>query len=294
MSYLVTSFKGKFFHLLNLEDQTTVKAELSGKCKRKWGQALVGDHVEVTLTEDIAVIEEIAERRNEITRPRIANIDQLIFVFATILPEFSFLLLDKLILLANYYHIPFSLVITKIDKVDAPFLQQLQDDLAEYQKTLSFPIYYLNNKQFPLALKKTFHDLFAQKISIVTGQSGVGKSTLLNNLDPELLIKTNIVSHALQHGKHTTTSTQLYPFSEGWVADSPGFSNFEVDFLTPEDILGCYPDFFLETPCRFNGCTHRKEPQCAVKDQVEAGLISRKRYENYLKILSDALNNVSY
>lgn len=265
------------------------QAHIRAKVKQN-EELLVGDQVAVKiLNKKEAVIEKILPRKNELYRPKIANIDQVVVVNALAMPTFNTLILNKLLTLLNYYQISVILVFTKIDliKEDDSILVKVN-----YYQELKYPCYFISNVN--KAGIKTLMPFFKNKFSLLTGLSGVGKSSLLNSLKPELQLATNEISLALKHGKHTTTRTKLYFLLDGIIADSPGFMVLRLQGLTKYDIAANFPvikDFFNK--CKFSNCLHQNEPGCVVIEKVnqaEDSNIVKFFYQDYCKILLELLS----
>ncbi len=240
-----------------------------------------GDRVEVTGD----CIVEILPRKNLLIRPPLANLDQLILVLSTCDPAPNLLLLDKFLAVCVHKQIQPMLVFTKLDLADAAVY-------AETYRATGFPIFFVDYNQ-PEKLEQIY-DALAEKISAFTGNSGVGKSTLLNALDARLQIETAAISKKLGRGRHTTRTTELYTLENGGkVADTPGFSTFETESyakLSAEELAECFPDFTaVEDGCRYDDCRHRKEPDCGIRQAVADGRIAQSRYESYLAMLEEIL-----
>lgn len=246
----------------------------------------VGDICHVNIEDDVNIIYELEPRINELNRPDLANISQIILIFSVIEPTFSFNLLDKFLVNIYKNEIKPVLIITKIDLVEENVLNLLKEDLNYYQK-LGIDIYYVNNLES--LNKDLFHGLFDNKISVLAGQTGVGKSSFLNVLHPNLNLKTAPISTALGRGKHTTRHSELFQVFDGWIADTPGFSSLEFDFYDFKELKLYYPDFqIIKDECRFkSSCNHLLEPGCKVKLAYENKLILKSRYENYLLFIDE-------
>lgn len=281
---VICQARGKFRYI-KVDEESAFHRSISKRTKvePKWTQVSpkVGDRVRYNDEEEQALITEIMPRDNDLNRPDVANIDQALLVFSAVRPDFSFHLLDQFLVIMSQEHITPVIVISKIDLIEEEPLQKLKEQLTYYE-TIGIPVYYVNskNKDGFEALKKVFKDHF----TLLAGQTGVGKSTLLNALMPHLDIKTQEISEALGRGKHTTRHTELYDYLDGYVVDTPGFSKLEFMIHYPEDLKLHYPDFLkYQQDCRFsNKCNHVHEPGCAVKEAVESGLILQERYENYV------------
>lgn len=239
----------------------------------------VGDQVLV----EQDVITEILPRKNQIIRPPLANLDQLIFVVSACHPSPNLLLLDKFIAIAIHKQIQPILVITKLDLAESAMLEKI------YQGA-GVPVYRADYEN--QASLTAIRSLFQGKISALTGNSGVGKSTLINAIEPTLQLATGEISRKLGRGRHTTRETVLYPIAGGYLADTPGFSTFETssyDRMTPEVLPDCFPELDpYRGKCRFSDCSHRQEPGCAVREALDKGIIAPSRYESYCTMYEEA------
>lgn len=248
---------------------------------RNQGQSpMVGDRVQVKN----GVIDQLLPRKNNLIRPPLANLDQLLFVVSMYKPAPNLLLLDKFIAIAEYKQITPILVVTKADLEDPAPLVEI------YQKA-GIPVYVVE-----YAIPRTVDAVAAclsGKVSAFTGNSGAGKSTLLNAIDASLQLETGSISEKLGRGRHTTRHAQLYPVQGGgYVADTPGFSTFETnqyDIIRKEELAGCFREFVPYLgQCRFQDCSHTAERNCALRQAVEDGEIPRSRYESYCRMFEEA------
>lgn len=246
----------------------------------------VGDKVVLNIENDQAIIDEILPRENDLVRPDVANVDQVLLVFSAIRPDFSFHLLDKFLVILNEQNLNITLLVSKIDLIAEADLEKLKVDLEYYKNKLNMDIYYVNSKQ--RVGFDVLQDIFKNKITVLAGQTGVGKSTLLNALIPSLALKTQEISDALGRGKHTTRHSELYDFNQGYICDTPGFSKIEINLYEKEVLKEYYPDFMdLSSDCKFSSCNHINEPGCAVKSALDHGLIPNERYENYVSFFNE-------
>ena len=247
-----------------------------GKFRNMKITPLVGD--EVIFDEVDNYILDVLPRKNELSRPSIANIDKAIIITSLKKPDFSSNLLDKLLVIIEYNNIHPIIIFTKKDLLTE----------NEYKSMLPYINYYKSLYEVYMndeidKIKKIFKD----NISVFTGQTGAGKSTLLNKLDKNLNLKTNEISNALNRGKHTTRHTELLKIEGGLVADTPGFSALEFIGMTKEDIRDNFIEFNkYRDECNFNDCMHVSEKKCKIKEKVLDGTILKSRYENYLKFIS--------
>jgi ribosome biogenesis GTPase len=233
----------------------------------------VGD--EVDFDEKTRAILKIHTRRNELERPIIANLNKVFLTFSVKEPDLNLNLLDRLISIIEYNDIEIIIVFTKLD---------LLTNLDEF---LKIEAYYrdLGYKTYTSGFGLPYEAIKAEvngNICCFAGQSGVGKSTLLNFFDHTLNLKTADISQALGRGRHTTRHTELLPVGTGWVADTPGFGNVDFPFDDLLSLSHCFREFFENaTSCRYSRCLHLDEPGCVVKELVQTGKILPSRYENY-------------
>jgi ribosome biogenesis GTPase len=247
---------------------------------------LVGDHVVFQATsENEGYILEIRERKNSLVRPPIANVEQAVLVFSAVEPDFSPKLLDRFLVLVESEQIAPIVVVNKMDLVDDKTKPMIEQYVRDYQR-IGYDVIETST-----VTKEGIERLLSYlegRISVVAGQSGVGKSSLLNALRPDLQLKTNDISTHLGRGKHTTRHVELLEIGGGLVADTPGFSALEFDDIEIEELPLYFPEFRERSDgCKFRGCLHVTEPKCAVREAVEAGQIPSYRYENYLSFIEE-------
>ena len=243
---------------------------------------VVGDQVE--FDEENLVIETVYPRDSFLKRPPIANISQMILVFSLKEPEFSYLLAFKYLTYANMNNIKAKLVLTKIDKdIDQDLIKQIKEVFS----SVEVETYFVSNKT-----KEGLEEvkgLFTNEVSCVMGQTGVGKSSLINAIDPNYEREIGEYSFVLGRGKHRTKEVVLLPYQGGYIADTPGFSSLDLN-LFKEDLAAFFPAFnHLYNKCYYTDCLHISESKCAVKDAINEGKISSKAYECYQKLLDDAI-----
>lgn len=251
-----------------------------GIFRKKDQKPVVGDHVTIEQSESSYTITEILPRKNFFLRPPIANIDLILLVVSVCEPSVNYLILDKLIAVAEYKQIDVAIVVTKTDLSSSNEIAKIYD-LAGIQNI------FINNLHSDL---ERIYNLINGKISAFCGNSGVGKSTLLNRLFPDLNLKTNSISNKLGRGKHTTRVVELFPVNGGFVADTPGFSTVDIlkyDNIFKEELSSCFREFSEYSNCKFRSCSHTFEGDCGVRDAVSRGLISKKRYQNYCAIYNE-------
>lgn len=273
-----------FYYVLQNED--IIQCRGRGIFRKNKITPLVGDEVIFQAENDLeGYILEIKERKNELVRPPIANVDQAILVFSAVEPDFSTVLLDRFLVLVEYNHIEPFICITKLDLTTSKQHQEIEKYALNY-RSAGYRV-VLTSSEKDVGIEK-LHPHLEKKISVFAGQSGVGKSSLLNALRPELKLKTNDISAHLGRGKHTTRHVELINIGHGLVADTPGFSSLEFTNIEAEDLTFCFPELQKASEnCKFRGCLHLKEPKCGVKAAVEAGEIPNYRYEHYIDFLQE-------
>lgn len=267
-----------FYDVLTQTGQT-VRCKARGRFRKEHITPLVGDFVRVSDQENgYALLSEILLRKNELVRPPVANIDLLVIVLSASLPKPDFLLADKLLIRASLLKIEPLLVLNKRDDADEAVTKQFLDDYAAHFHTLL--VSAVTREGVP-----ALEEALLGRVSCFAGQSAVGKSSLLNALNPELSLAVGALSEKTEHGRHTTRKVELCPYRGGALLDTPGFSLYEPDEVTQEAIDKAYPEFgdaYLR--CRFTQCAHIDEPDCAVKALMETGGLSEARYKRYVWI----------
>lgn len=250
---------------------------------------LVGDFVDYTVEgNNDGTITVIHERKNNLVRPPIANIDQAILVFSIKEPDFNTILLDRFLVVLESFHIEPIICLTKSDLMDEKLEIQIREYMKDYEK-IGYQL-FMTYKDDP-AFDEKITPLLEGKTTVLAGQSGVGKSTLLNTILPSLDLKTGVISNALGRGKHTTRHVELIEVCGGLLADTPGFSSFEFDLMEKEELYRCFPEFVVkQNDCKFRECMHVKEPKCAVKEAVDSGEIKAYRYKHYLQFLEEIMD----
>ena len=267
------------FYYVKTDSGQLLECRAKGIFRKEGRSPLVGDRVVV----ENGVVSEIAPRKNEILRPPVANVDLAVMVVSATQPEPNLLVLDKLIAVCEWKKIKPVLVFTKSDLADCRELQELYRK-AGFSVFTSVPG-QTDYESLLLCMK--------DKLSVFIGNSGVGKSTLMNSLMPELNLATAHISDKLGRGRHTTRHVELYELPiGGLVADTPGFSSVELDKygnIRPEELPECFREFSEYTEnCQFPDCSHRVEKGCAVLEAVRNGQISKSRHESYCQMAEDA------
>ena len=247
---------------------------------------LVGDFVIFDKTNHKeGYITEIKPRENELVRPPVANVNQAVVVASAKMPDFNPLLLDRFLVLNEAKGIKPIIFITKMDIPTLEERKVIEDYQQDYEK-VGYPVELIVSDEGSDIMHVEHY--FEDKVSVIMGQSGVGKSSVINALNPLLLIETDEISLRLGRGKHTTRYVELVKVADGLVADTPGFSSIDVDQMEVEALASYFPEMKAQQEsCRFRGCLHHKEPNCAVKKAVDNGGITTYRYENYIRFLEE-------
>ncbi len=263
-------------------DDIVYECRASTKLKRNRQKIITGDYVLFNLDEKYIL--EIKPRANELIRPKIANVFNDMLIFSATEPNMNFGLLDRMILIMEKNKLETTIVITKMDLLNDEEKLQIHKQMQYYQET-GYKVYFSEIEGDVSEIKEAI----SQDKYVFTGQTGVGKSTLINKLLPDLNLETQAISKALGRGKHTTREVTFYHLNNSYIIDTPGFSALEIN-LTKEDVRDHYADFVNLAPdCKFSTCYHLKEPGCAVKAKVDVDNNDqlRSRYENYVKLMEE-------
>ena len=261
-------------------ESKTYRTRARGNFRKKGQTPLVGDYVEFKAdNENEGYVLKILERKNQLVRPPVANVDCAIVVTACVEPDFSSNLLDRQLVMLSENEIVPILYFSKADLMDETTKERMLpvfDYYSKYYRTVVSEKDMADEELVSALLEE------AGNVLVVMGQTGAGKSTLLNRLDPKLKLETGEISKALSRGRHTTRKVSLMDVKGHLIADTPGFSSFELREIEKERLSSLFEDFNEYSPqCRFRGCLHLNEPDCAVKAAVLEGKILESRYENY-------------
>lgn len=258
-------------------DGQVYQTRARGNFRKKGQTPYVGDFVDFSAEDNSeGYILNIHERKNSLVRPPIVNIDQAVVIMSAREPDFNANLLDRFLVLLEQKTIEPIIYISKLDLVDD--LAQLDRFKAIYEN-IGYAFLYGLEELLPY---------LENKVTVFMGQTGVGKSTLLNKIAPDLALETGNISDSLGRGRHTTRAVSFYNVNGGKIADTPGFSSLDYEVKEAELLNDCFPELAdVSQGCKFRTCTHTHEPNCAVKLALETGLVSQSRYDNYLQFLSE-------
>lgn len=247
-----------------------------GKFRKEKITPLVGDVCTIDVENNYIL--EIKPRKNELTRPQIANVDAALIVTSLKKPNLSLNLLDKMISIISINHIEPILLFTKLDLLNKEEKKEFKK-LKKYYQSIGYKV--LTNQEY-----RKLNKILKNKIVVVTGQTGAGKSTLLNKLDKNLNLKTDEISESLGRGKHTTRHVELFKLKHFYIADTPGFSSLEIGTISKDAIRSSFIEF-QNYSCPFKDCMHTKEKECRVKEAVEKKEILPSRYQSYLEFIKN-------
>lgn len=275
------------FYYVYAEDGITYECRAKGIFRKENQKPLVGDDVEIVITHEgdkEGNLIRIFPRKNELIRPAVANVDQALVIFAVKEPEPNFMLLDRFLIMMEQQNVPVAICFNKMDLSS----EEEQNYLSSIYEKCGYQVLFVS------ALEGTgedeIHFLLKGKTTVVAGPSGVGKSSITNLMHGEEEMETGEISRKLKRGRHTTRHSQIIPVGEAtYLMDTPGFSSLYLLDMEESDLKEYFPEFReYEDQCRFLGCSHTHEPDCSVKNALEAGEISKLRYENY-KMIYDEL-----
>lgn len=270
---------------VQLEDGPVVRCKARGIFRKQKTTPVIGDRVTISQEN---FLEGIEPRKNALIRPAAANIDQVLIVLAVHNPEPHFMLLDRFLLEAARQKIPAVIIFNKMDLWESSRQQEMTEARQAYEAA-GYPVYPVSTYEADEDVMNRLRARLRDKITVLAGPSGVGKSSLINALTGACQ-ETGELSEKIARGKNTTRHARLLPLREGqgWIADTPGFSSFYMQDWECEHLAEFYPEFepYLGS-CRFPDCRHRTEPECAVRQAAETGGVSRLRYENYRKLYEE-------
>ncbi|NMM65639.1 ribosome small subunit-dependent GTPase A [Clostridium sp. P21] len=265
-------------------DKDIVECKARGKFRHNELTPMVGDKVEIAIKNGKGVINKICPRINKLIRPSVANVTQALVVFALKSPEINEELLNKFLLNCEYNNLKVIVCFNKLDLA----LQEKTNEIVEMIKSAGYETMFLKAKEgYGIDL---IREKLQDNVTVLCGPSGVGKSTILNAIMGKEVMATGEISERLRRGKHTTRHSELIDIGDGFLVDTPGFSSLEIELISKEELQQCFPEFDSYIGgCKFSGCSHYKEPGCAVKKAVEQKEINEKRYKFYIKALEEII-----
>ena len=281
------------FYYVYVAGSGLYECKAKGVFRKKKIKPLVGDDVQIDIIseeEKTGNVEEICPRKNALVRPAVANVDQAMVIFAATSPKPNLNLLDRFLYMMEQQGVPAVICFNKCDLASEEELRVLRES---YQAS-GYPLLFISAAQEEGTA--SVREQLSGKTTTVAGPSGVGKSTLINLLSPDIQMETGAISEKIQRGKHTTRHSELITLDDStYIFDTPGFSSLSTDFFDLEQISEYLPEFADYAPyCRFTGCSHINEPDCKVKEALEEGKISRSRYENYVQIYNELKDKRKY
>ena len=299
MKGLVIKNTGSWYTVLT-DDGQLIDCKIKGNFRlkgiRSTNPVAVGDRVQIVPNnEGTAFITEIEDRRNYIIRKSInlskqshiiaANVDQAILVVTVANPQTSTTFIDRFLASAEAYRVPVILVFNKTDLLDED-MRRYQEAMVNLYQTIGYECHQISANTGDGV--EALHSLLKDKITLLSGNSGVGKSTLINRLVPDANLRTSEISDAHNTGQHTTTFSEMIRLDEGWLIDTPGIKGFGTFDMEPEELTSYFKEIFhFSQDCRFSNCTHTHEPGCAVLKALEDHYIAESRYQSYLSMLED-------
>lgn len=281
------------FYYVHVPERGVYECKAKGVFRNKNIKLLVGDNVTIDVVDEkgfIGNINSVLERNNQLIRPAVANIDQALIIFAAAFPAPNFNLLSRFLLMMDYQNIETIICFNKSDQLSQEEMNRFRQDFINSGSKVM--ITSASTGEGITELRQALEG----KTTALAGPSGVGKSSILNALWPEAHSETGSISDKIKRGKHTTRHSEIFNISGNtYVCDTPGFTSLDVETMEKEDLRFYINEFRpYEGKCRFNGCVHVNEPDCAVKQAVSEGLISQIRYDNYIEMYNELKDKRKY
>lgn len=275
------------FYYVHVPGNGVYECRARGLLRKENIKPLIGDNAEIALISEedkTGHVEKILPRSNHLDRPTVANLDQAVIVFAVTQPEPNYNLLDRFLVMVEQNNIKAIICFNKIDILEK---EKVAAIIEKYEKT-GYNVVTTSSLEGGQGIQGLKNSLYG-KTTVFAGPSGVGKSSILNLIQDEMVLETGEVSKKIGRGRHTTRHAELICFHEdSYVVDTPGFSSLDVTSLEPSELKYYFIEFEKYEPyCRFNGCNHLNEPNCGIKSAVEDGDISKSRYNSYLQLMEE-------
>lgn len=281
------------FYYVHVGEPGIYECKAKGVFRNRKVKPLVGDNVEIVVLDEekrLGNVEKILSRKNELIRPAVSNIDMALVIFAAAKPDPNFNLLDRFLCMMEYQKVPVTICFNKCDLVSG----EEKEKLWQIYAPAGYDILFTSVKTGENI--DNLKALLADKTTTVAGPSGVGKSSLINELQTGVRMQTGAISDKIGRGKHTTRHSEIISIGQDtYIMDTPGFSSMDLPGFEKEDLWTCYPEFVpYEPECRFIGCSHIGEPDCGVKNALAEGKINQVRYDNYVMLYEEMKNIRKY
>ena len=281
------------FYYVHVPEKGIYECKAKGVFRKENQKPLVGDNVEIQILDEekmLGNIDRLLPRKSELIRPAVANIDQALVIFSIVRPQPNFNLLDRFLIMMQQQHIPCVICFNKADLDE----ENAGMDYETVYRNCGYEVLRVSAKEREGVDK--LYGILEGKTTTVAGPSGVGKSSLINCLQSDIIMETGDISRKIERGRHTTRHSEIIPLEHNtYILDTPGFSSLGLFDMEKEQLAGFYPEFAAyEKYCRYGGCAHISEPVCGVKEALAEGKISPVRYENYELLYEELKNRRKY
>ena len=277
------------FYYIKICNGDIIECKARGKFRHNVMKPLVGDNVRITVENNKGVIEDIHKRTTELTRPTVSNVTLALVVFSVKNPEINFDLLYKFLVLCESKGIKSIVCLNKVDLISEKEKEEIKAQIND----IGYEALFIEAKTGKGL--ESIKEVMGGNITVFCGPSGVGKSTLINKLSGNIHMEIGDISKKLKKGKHTTRHSELIEIQDGYIVDTPGFQTLDISHINKEELMDFFPEFEnYNTMCKYTGCLHYKEPNCAVKEALKENKIKEKRYEFYIKSLEQIMKGRKY